>query len=531
MQRVCRYRIEVRVEAIDRLGQHRVAEAVNRVGELGDDRRVNGGVIAGRRQELVHLGLNSAGELLEHQVLVLHLGAELGSLEQPLAVPLQGVDRGLGGRERARRGAGHQPGRQFGQVARGQQGALGLFHQAVVLGVEHVMHGGQADVFVDPAVTGYEVGIQQFVVVGARRRRSADVDDGVGVCRQATGGVCAVGDVDQELVACADRVGQVDGGQRVAFHQEVVGGADQAVRPFHHHLREAVGPLDEVAIGVGGQQWHIEHIGVGQVDPEDVAGLRLDHRPGSHATDFHVVGGAEIAIGAQVAIGDQCTGSHGFAVGVQLIGAQEHLVRGMRAVGLVLVDEGRGGVLVQPGAAKLGGAGQDHEVGRAVVHEAWIVRLQRDEDDVVAALGHQVQTMVEELSEEGHPGIEGRGQPGVRRSVRNVQGRGVVSGSEQAIEAGADHCGRTRGLCGGGHGRRVVVGHVDQQVADGARLAVDHRAGGLGIGGPRLRWAEGRVEQAREDIVCGAELGLAGEQVVEGAVDGAQTERHLHVGQ
>ncbi|MNU01121.1 hypothetical protein D3C72_2444330 [compost metagenome] len=40
------------------------------------------------------------------------------------------------------------------------------------------------------------------------------------------------------------------------------------------------------------------------------------------------------------------------------------------------------------GTGELGGAGQDHEVGRAARNEQRIVRLQRDEDDVVAALGH-----------------------------------------------------------------------------------------------------------------------------------------------
>ena len=34
-----------RVEAVDRLGQHRVAEAIDRVGELGHDRRVDLGVV------------------------------------------------------------------------------------------------------------------------------------------------------------------------------------------------------------------------------------------------------------------------------------------------------------------------------------------------------------------------------------------------------------------------------------------------------------------------------------------------------
>ena len=51
-----------------------------------------------------------------------------------------------------------------------------------MLGVEDVVHGGQADVLVDPAVTGDEVRVEQFVVV----RRVAVVvgrDHGVGIRR------------------------------------------------------------------------------------------------------------------------------------------------------------------------------------------------------------------------------------------------------------------------------------------------------------------------------------------------------------
>ncbi|MNQ72476.1 hypothetical protein D3C85_871830 [compost metagenome] len=86
---------EVRVEAVDGFGQHRVTEAIHHVGELGEDCRVDRGVIPAGRKEFVDLRLNGPRELLEHQVLVLHLGAELGGLEQALAIPLQGVDPGL----------------------------------------------------------------------------------------------------------------------------------------------------------------------------------------------------------------------------------------------------------------------------------------------------------------------------------------------------------------------------------------------------------------------------------------------------
>ncbi len=80
---------ERRIEPVDRLGQHRVAEAVDHVGELGDDARVDVGVVAVRHDEEVDVGLHLAGKILEHEVLVLHLGAELGCLEQAFAVPDQ----------------------------------------------------------------------------------------------------------------------------------------------------------------------------------------------------------------------------------------------------------------------------------------------------------------------------------------------------------------------------------------------------------------------------------------------------------
>ena len=91
--------IEGGIEAVDRLGEHRVAEAIDDMRELGDDRRVERDVIAVRNQEHVDVRLDLAGKLFEHEMLILHLGAELGGLEQALAVPIErargraGVDR------------------------------------------------------------------------------------------------------------------------------------------------------------------------------------------------------------------------------------------------------------------------------------------------------------------------------------------------------------------------------------------------------------------------------------------------------
>ena len=77
----------VRIHARDRVGQHRVAEAVDGVGELGGDRRVDVGLVQRERLEGVDRRLDLAGKLLEHEVLVLHLGHEAGGLEETLTVP------------------------------------------------------------------------------------------------------------------------------------------------------------------------------------------------------------------------------------------------------------------------------------------------------------------------------------------------------------------------------------------------------------------------------------------------------------
>ena len=45
---------------------------------------------------------------------------------------------------------------------------LGVLDQPVVLGVEDVVNGGQADVLVGAAVAGDEMGVEQFVVVDRR---------------------------------------------------------------------------------------------------------------------------------------------------------------------------------------------------------------------------------------------------------------------------------------------------------------------------------------------------------------------------
>ena len=162
-----------------------MAEAVNHLGELREDRRVD--VDRRLEHEGVDVGLHLAGEFLEDEVLVLHLVGEAGSLEQALAVPDEG---GLGlGRRRDGRDVDEQPLVQEGKVTRGQGEFLHLLDEVVVLGVEHVVDRGQADVLVAAAVTRDVVGVEQLVVVGHLVAAAVEADlvagDVVRVARDA----------------------------------------------------------------------------------------------------------------------------------------------------------------------------------------------------------------------------------------------------------------------------------------------------------------------------------------------------------
>ncbi|OGB18873.1 MAG: hypothetical protein A3B67_15700 [Burkholderiales bacterium RIFCSPHIGHO2_02_FULL_66_10] len=358
-----------------------------------------------------------------------------------------------------------------------------------------------------------------------------------------------MGDVVQETVTGADRVDQADRCRRIAFDQGVV---------LHHHLRETVGPADEHAVLVGGQQRHAEDVGIGEVDAQDVARLRLHHRPGRHATKHHVVRGAVDAVKTQVPVDDQAAGGLRFAVGVEFVGAQEHLVRRVRAVGLVLVDERRGGVGVfvdvvgrAQGAIRtgqIGGAGHHHEVGAATLDIQRVIGLQRDEHRAAAALGHQGKTVVKKLAEEGHPSIEGRRQALVGRGVRQKEGlEGCAVGPQavhqhrtvlQHIVQAFINVQRVRVVAqdavhprieGRGVRRGVAGGLVGDQVADGAGVGIDHQATGLRVRGARLGIHEVRFQQAWKGVVGGTELGLVRDQLVEGAINGSQSERHFRV--
>ena len=192
------------------------------------------------------------------------------------------------------------------------------------------------------------------------------------------------------------------------------------------------------------QQRHVEDIGIGQVDAEKLAGLRFHNRPGGHAADF----GAKRPVGVDHVVGDEPAGGVRMTVRIDGVFAQENLVRRMRRIGLVLIDEWRRGVLgvavcaltvarltTMNSLALLAGR-------RGVAKDAVgagdqrIIRLQRDENDLGAVLGDEVKAVIEELAEECHPRIERRRQADIRCRVRDEEDLSVVLGAEDAVETG-----------------------------------------------------------------------------------------------
>ena len=363
-----------------------------------------------------------------------------------------------------------------------------------------------------------------------------------------------MGNVVEEGMAGAQCVHgrRADGRERIAFNHVVVFRVGHAI-PTHTHddLGVAIEARNELAVGVGAQQRHVEHIEIVERDAQERDGLCLDFSP---------VGNAPVGAVQQVPGGDRRTRHR-----VCRVFAQEHLVRGVRGVGLVLVDErGRGvdgfvGLVVRRSHDAVrarrghgGCAGQRHEVGSAGDIER-IVRLQGDVDRAVARLGNQVQPVVEELAEQGHPAVERWRKPDVGRQVLDrdaAVGRDVKTqthGQRETIFRGGpgqDGCrvghrvGRAGQLQGLEDGGKVAQRLVRDQVADDARVGIGNADVGVvvGVGDDRRARAFGAqghhvpvkvvqelgLQQAGHDLVGRAQQLLAGEETVVAAIHGAQ---------
>ena len=389
------------VRALERFVEHRVTEAVDRVGELGHDTWVEVGLVARATfTEQVDRWLYLASKLFEYEVLVFHLGDKLRGLEHSLGVA-----------EAARRveGLPLTP-LGTGKCAIGLDHRLDLFGEAVVLAVEHVVHGREADVLVGSAVTCDVVSVQHLVVVCRTDvvvlvRAAVGSRAGKGVSVGCARWGCMVCDVVEERTAGALRAGRCGGGaiknwkRALRQHRSVLA---------HHELREPVGARDEVSVGVGHNQRDGTHIRVDEFDSEDVACLRLECCPVGHA-----IAGAL----------NETTGRDGHAAD-ELVLTQEHLVRRMRGIGLALVHERRR--LVDRIA--LGGLrrpGEEHDVrsstGRWVVER--VIRIQVDHHGACGrALARQVEAVVEELTEQREPRVVRGRDATVRRGIADEEG-------------------------------------------------------------------------------------------------------------
>ena len=330
--------------ARDVVVEHRVPEAVDGVGELGRDRRVDVGVVDVERPDG---RLDLARELLEHEVLVLHLGDEAGGLEQALAVvPAGSAPSASGSPARAR--------------AATPSGDVSVVRVCLMSSTRRSCSEwkiwwivGQRDVLVDAAVTGDEVRVEQLVVVRAgrllgevgrgravrvRRRRRPAASPGCGPCPAGSGPRCARCRVRNGVSKCADVRRDAATGRRRGCPRRAVAVLEST------NCGSPCGPGDELAVRVGGEHRDVRDVRVDRGGGRAWSrGLRLDRRPGRHAASAVGVPGRRPARGRRAA----CRSSTGpLPVGrSSVVLAQEDLVRRMRRVGLALVDPGRVGVL------------------------------------------------------------------------------------------------------------------------------------------------------------------------------------------
>ena len=355
-------------------------------------------------------------------------------------------------------------------------------------------------------------------------------------------------------------------------HDHVVSRTNQAIRAIanaHANLRKAVCSRNELAKSVRLQQRNIVHVMVAELDAQHRDGLILHVSPGRNT----LLSGAI----------QQLAGRHSLAIGIQHILAQEHLMRGVRRVGLVLVDERRGLVVVladvigstkDPVRPRLVRGPREHHEVRAVVGRAAntvqaqpvicadsdvticihygctinnaigtevvkrVIRLKGHDHCARSALVHEVKAVIEELTEQREPAVERRRQAFVGRNVGDREDERVVTGgTEHAVPARAlDKLGgnTTSSL----EGCEIVRRLVSNQVRNHARGGIEHIARRLQIARRRsngltrerttrhrIRRPPDWIEQPDEGLVRRTPVLATGNDGVVAAIDGAKAPR------
>ena len=229
--------------------------------------------------------------------------------------------------------------------------------------------------------------------------------------------------------------GQRNGRSRRAGDDHVVIRIGNAIKPDAGDDLRVTGRVgDEIAVLIGAKEGHVPHVLIGQQNAKHQR-LGLDLTPGGHAAR------------KAAAAFDEFAGRDRMAVTIQLILTQKHLVRRVRAVGLVLIDIGGGRVdrpdiigrshdAIGPGGHRC--ARQHHEIGVAPLDIEGVIRLQRNEHGAAAALVDQIEAVIEELPEQREPRVERGRKATVGRDIRQMD-IVAVHGEAERRQRGITH--------------------------------------------------------------------------------------------
>ena len=324
-------------------GQHRVAKAIDRVSEFGADVGVHQRV----REEAANIRADLADELIEQKMLIMHLDDDLGLLEQLFT-----------GDHRGRIGQRIGPGPAAGRLIASEAIILlQLGDHAVVFGQERLVHGGEADVLVQTAFAGNDMGFQRRLEVDRRAKLArrlfhidqiAAVPGGSTQCRQTDTHVDQEGMLRRhQHEGRGTQTGCRDGG---ILGQIGVGDVDDFTSHLvqRDHARHAIVTKNDAAGIIKGDHRHRRDVCVVQ-DDTNLGGVFLDQFPGGNAGRcFAIDGGTRVdkAAGGQIAKAglDRRIVRRRAPLGFRQILTHEEGAGRVRTIVLAHVDERRGQV-------------------------------------------------------------------------------------------------------------------------------------------------------------------------------------------